>query len=87
MSAALRVGSVPFAALLRRNARLFTVSGADERNTAPACRDPKDDKFLALAKVCSAAALISSDAHLLVMHPWQEVPIMTPAAFVALLEP
>ena len=76
-----------FAALLRRNARLFTVSGADERDTAPTCRDPKDHKFLTLAKVCSAAALISSDADLLVMHPWQGVPIMTPAAFVALLEP
>ena len=73
--------------MLRRNTRLFSVSEADEANVVPFCRDSKDNKFLALAKACDAAALISSDADLLVMHPWQGVPIMTPAAFVALLEP
>ena len=76
-----------FAAMLRENARLFSVSEADEANVTPICRDPTDHKFLALAKACDAAALISSDSDLLVMHPWQGVPIMTPAAFVALLEP
>lgn len=75
-----------FAFMLRRNVRLFAVSEADEANVAPSCRDPKDSKFLALASVCSAAALISSDADLLVMHPWQGVPIITPAAFVELVK-
>lgn len=76
-----------FAAMMRENARLCSVSEADEANVAPVCRDPKDNKFLALARVCDAAVLISSDADLLVMHPWQSVSIITPAAFVALLQP
>ena len=71
-----------FAALLRRYVRLFAV--ADDVSVVPACRDAKDSKFLALARVCDAAVLISSDADLLDMHPWQGVPIITPAAFVAL---
>ena len=76
-----------FAAIMRDNARLCSVSEADEANAARVCRDPKDNKFLALARACDAAVLISSDADLLVLHPWQGVPIITPAAFVALLQP
>ena len=75
-----------FAALVHRHAQLFAVSTAAEAGVAPTCRDPKDNKFLALARACDAAVLISSDADLLVMDPWQGVPIITPAAFVALLE-
>ena len=48
----------------------------------PRCRDPKDDQFLALVRACDANVLISSDADLLVLHPWQGVPILTPAAFM-----
>ncbi len=75
-----------FAAMMRRHVQLFAVSEADVANVTPSCRDPKDNKFLALAGACSAAALISSDADLLAMHPWQSVPILTPAASVALVE-
>ena len=75
-----------FAALLRRHVHLFAVSEADEANVHPSCRDPKDNKFLALASVCGADALISSDADLLVLHPWQGVQILTPAEFVALAQ-
>ncbi|MDP1656717.1 MAG: putative toxin-antitoxin system toxin component, PIN family [Hylemonella sp.] len=57
-------------------------SEAIELNLAPPCRDPKDNMFLALVQACDADALISSDADLLVLHPWQGVPILTPAAFL-----
>lgn len=72
-----------FAAIVQRHASIFTVSEALESNLEPPCRDPKDNKFLALVQACDADALISSDADLLVMHPWQGVPIVSPAAFLA----
>lgn len=81
-----RLSRDEFAAVIRENARLWFVSEMDETEAAPLCRDPKDNKFLALARACDATALVSSDADLLVMHPWQGVPIITPAAFVALLQ-
>jgi uncharacterized protein len=44
------------------------------------CRDPNDDKYLALAAAAGAGAIISSDArHLLSMHPWRGIPILSPA--------
>lgn len=73
-----------FAAMVRRLISLVDVSGADESNVSPPCRDIKDNKFLALVKVCGADALISSDADLLVLHPWNGVSILTPSAYVAL---
>lgn len=71
-----------FAAILRRRTSLFSVSEVDESAVSPRCRDPKDDQFLALVRACDADALISSDADLLVLHPWQDVPILTPASFI-----
>lgn len=71
-----------FADILRRRASLFMVSDADESNVSPPCRDPKDNKFLALIQACDADALISSDADLLVLNSWQGIPILTPAQFL-----
>lgn len=49
------------------------------------CRDPKDDKYLALAAAGAANAIVSSDLrHLLSMHPWRGIPILSPADFLAL---
>jgi putative PIN family toxin of toxin-antitoxin system len=45
------------------------------------CRDPKDNKFLALAVSCGADFLVSSDRDLLALHPYRGIPIMTPADF------
>ncbi|HQS30791.1 MAG: putative toxin-antitoxin system toxin component, PIN family [Polaromonas sp. 39-63-203] len=73
-----------FVALHRQYAHLFAVTDTDELNVQPACRDPKDNKFLALALVCEADAIISSDHDLLALHPWRAIPVMTPAGFVAL---
>jgi putative PIN family toxin of toxin-antitoxin system len=49
------------------------------------CRDPKDDKFLALALSAKAHILVSSDIHLLEMHPFRGVRILSLADFSALL--
>lgn len=46
------------------------------------CPDPKDNKFLALAEAAVAELIVSSDPHLTDMHPWREIPIMPPAAFL-----
>ena len=50
-----------FVALIRQHTHLFDVQEADELSVQPACRDPNDNKFLALALVCEAGAIISSD--------------------------
>ena len=73
-----------FVALIRRHTHLFDVQEADELSVQPACRDPKDNKFLALALVCEAGAIISSDKDLLALNAWRSIPVLTPAGFVAL---
>jgi putative PIN family toxin of toxin-antitoxin system len=56
----------------------------DVHTWTPVCRDPKDDKFLALAVVGMADFLITGDQDLLVLHPFQKVAIVTPQDFLAL---
>ena len=73
-----------FVTLIGQHTHLFGVSKADELRVQPACRDPQDNKFLALALVCEADAIISSDNDLLVLTPWRSIPILTPAGFVSL---
>lgn len=47
------------------------------------CRDPKDDKVLALALAANAGTIVSGDADLLVLHPWRGIRILRPAAYLA----
>jgi len=47
-----------------------------------ACRDPKDDKFLELAISGHADLIVTGDGDLLVLNPFRDIPIVTPAAFV-----
>ena len=47
------------------------------------CRDPGDDKYLKLALASAADVIVSSDADLLVLHPWRGVRILRPAAYLA----
>jgi putative PIN family toxin of toxin-antitoxin system len=75
-----------FLALMRANSRLFDVTAADEAAVNPSCRDPHDNKFLALSHVCRADVMVSSDADLLALHPWHDVRILPAAAFLELLE-
>jgi uncharacterized protein len=46
-------------------------------------RDPKDDKFLAVAVAGGADYLISGDKDLLVLGQINSIPIVSPAAFLA----
>lgn len=66
----------------RHQVLLFPVTEVDEAALPHACRDPRDNKFLALALRCSADVLVSSDDDLLVLNPWQDIPILTPAQFL-----
>ncbi len=66
----------------RHQVLLFPVTEAEEAGLPQACRDPRDNKFLALALHCSADVLVSSDDDLLVLNPWQDIPILTPAQFL-----
>ena len=47
-----------------------------------ACRDPKDDKFLSLAVNGKASHLVTGDADLLALDPFEGIRILSPAAFV-----
>jgi len=46
------------------------------------CPDPQDNKFLALAEAAEAEMIVASDPHLTKMHPWYDIPIMPPSAFL-----
>jgi putative PIN family toxin of toxin-antitoxin system len=47
------------------------------------CRDPKDDKFLTLAVNDNANFILSGDQDLQIMHPFRDIPILSPANFLA----
>ncbi|WP_408733653.1 putative toxin-antitoxin system toxin component, PIN family [Mucilaginibacter sp.] len=51
-------------------------------NKIKACRDPKDDKFLELAVSSGAACIITGDKDLLVLNPFEGIPILTAAEFL-----
>lgn len=50
------------------------------------CRDSNDDMFLELAVSCNASAIISSDPDLLVLHPFQNIPILSPTNFLKMFQ-
>jgi putative PIN family toxin of toxin-antitoxin system len=47
-----------------------------------ACRDPKDDKFLALALTGQADFILTGDQDLLVLHPFRGVDILSPRQYL-----
>ena len=63
---------------LEQEAELVTIT-----HRITACRDPKDDKFLELAVSGNASHIITGDNDLLALHPFRNIPIITPAAFLA----
>lgn len=52
------------------------------RGTVKACRDPKDDMFLECAVRAHADLLIAGDKDLLVLGEFEDIRIVTPAAYV-----
>ncbi len=51
-------------------------------HTIRACRDPRDDKFLELAVNGEADIIVTGDDDLLVLDPFRDIPIVTPAAYL-----
>ena len=71
---------------LRDEVLALLLSGAEWFRPAVAvaeCRDPLDNKYLELTLASGAGVIVSSDNHLLVMHPWRGVRILRPAAYLA----
>jgi putative PIN family toxin of toxin-antitoxin system len=48
-----------------------------------ACRDPKDNKFLEAALASQAEVIVSGDDDLLALHPFENIPVLRPAEFLA----
>ncbi|MEQ9490456.1 MAG: putative toxin-antitoxin system toxin component, PIN family [Alphaproteobacteria bacterium] len=46
------------------------------------CRDSDDDKIIETALAGEAACIVTGDKDLLVMSPFQNIPIVTPAVFL-----
>jgi putative PIN family toxin of toxin-antitoxin system len=46
------------------------------------CRDPKDNKFLELALTAKADCIVSGDQDLLILNPFNDIPIVTAADFL-----
>jgi putative PIN family toxin of toxin-antitoxin system len=53
--------------------------------TVKVCRDPADDKFLEAALAGQADAIVSGDADLLVLNPFEGIPVLRPAEFLAMM--
>jgi putative PIN family toxin of toxin-antitoxin system len=53
---------------------------------APVCRDPDDDTVLALAVAARVDFIVSGDGDLLVLGNYAEIPILTPALMVLMLD-
>lgn len=75
-----------FVELIRRNVHLFSVRDEDVNAVRPPCRDPQDNKFLALALIVQADVIVSSDDDLLALDPWRGIPIVTAAQFLLQLK-
>jgi putative PIN family toxin of toxin-antitoxin system len=50
------------------------------------CRDPKDNKFLEVAVSGNANYIISGDSDLLLLHPYRGIEIITPHAFLEMVQ-
>jgi uncharacterized protein len=53
------------------------------REPIVACRDPKDDQYLALGVNGNATCVVTGDEDLLVLHPFRSIPILTARMFLA----
>ncbi len=66
-----------FLSLLVKEATLVEIS-----EKVKECRDPKDDKFLELAINGKATFIVSGDKDLQVLHPFRNIPILSPREFL-----
>ena len=69
--------------ITRLEAYAQTVLVFDVQLEVTDCKDPKDNKFLALCTTAGAKALVTGDKkNLLVMHPYQNTAVLGLRAFV-----
>lgn len=69
--------------ITRLEAYAHTVLVFDVQLEVTDCKDPKDNKFLALCTTAGAKALVTGDKKdLLVMHPYQNTAVLGLRAFV-----
>jgi putative PIN family toxin of toxin-antitoxin system len=66
-----------FLALLVKEGTLVDIS-----EQVKECRDPKDDKFLELAVNGEATLIVSGDKDLQELHPFRDIPILSPREFL-----
>ncbi|HKB45594.1 MAG TPA: putative toxin-antitoxin system toxin component, PIN family [Chitinophagaceae bacterium] len=64
---------------LERDTLLFNVN-----MIITACRDPKDNKFLELALTADASCIVTGDQDLLILNPFNNIPIVSAADFLKL---
>jgi uncharacterized protein len=57
--------------------KIVTVS-----HTVTICRDSKDDMYLELALSGKADCIVTNDLDLLVLNPFENIPIITPKEFL-----
>ena len=74
--------------VLRATIRLVVLRGELIRldRRIAVCRDPRDDKFLELAVCSNAQVIVSGDEDLLTLSPFERIPIVSPARFLAMLD-
>ena len=65
-------------ALFRRVGLVMSTKPLDK----PVCRDTDDDAVLALARSSNAACLVTGDDDLLVLERFEQIPIISPRAFL-----
>ena len=53
------------------------------KQTVTVCRDTKDNKFLEAALAGKADAIVSGDDDLLALNPFESIPVLRPAEFLA----
>jgi putative PIN family toxin of toxin-antitoxin system len=68
-------------ALIVRNGELVA-----PEQTVTACRDPKDNMVLEAALAGKVDVIVSGDDDLLVLHPFEGIPIVRPREFLAMVD-
>lgn len=58
------------------------VQFVDVTTQIEACRDPKDNQYLEVAVSAKAECIVTGDDDLLVLNPFQGIPILTSQAFL-----
>jgi len=68
------------------SALMYPNSPSSRTVTTEDYRDPKDNQFLNLALSASCQIMVSGDADLRTMSPYQGISIISPSEFLALLK-